>query len=315
MRTVSPDSIPGAGPLDRAAKPSTAAWWVFVGLATLLLPMMVMASFDFGATWDERSRHKYGQMVWQFLRGVRPRSTFIEDGGNLYGGLFDTICAAAETYVDVDRYVLRHAIDAIFGWAGVVYAGRLAGRLFGPWAGVLGMVLLVTSPRYLADSMNNPKDLPFAAATVAVLYYYSTVSPKWPYLSLSTAAKISVAVAVALNIRAAALLYLGYLGLLVAAFVIIERNFSARRLADTLARLVGVTIAVLLLGTLFWPWAQASPFIRPIEALLAFASTPFGGDVLYGGRGISSTDLPWHYVPVWFAISAPPIVLVGIVLS
>jgi hypothetical protein len=282
----------------------------------MLLPLMVLASFDFGVTWDEKPRHHYGELVWEFMRGLRARTTtYVEDGGHLYGGLFDTICAAVERYLPFNRYVIRHGINAIFGWVGVVYVGRLAARLFGQWAGVLGLLLVVASPRYFADSMNNPKDLPFAAATAAALYYFSTVSPKWPYISRSTAIKIVVAVAVALNIRAAALLYLGYFGLLILAFVIAERQFDPRRLFDTFLRVVAITAAVLVLGTVFWPWAMASPFIRPIEALLSFANAPFSADVLFNGHAVPSNDLPWYYVPVWLLISTPPVVLIGLVLA
>lgn len=292
------------------------AWWFFVTLAITLLPLMVLASFDFGVTWDEKPRHHYGELVWEFMRGLRPRtSTYVEDGGHLYGGLFDTICAAVERYLPFNRYVIRHGINAIFGWVGVLYVGRLAARLFGQWAGVLGLILIAASPRYFADSMNNPKDLPFAAATVAALYYCSTLSPKWPYVSRSTAIKIVVALAAALNIRAAALLYLGYFGLLILAFVIAERQFDPRRLFDTFLRVVAITAGVLVLGTVFWPWAMASPFIRPIQALISFANAPFGADVLFNGRPVPSNDLPWYYVPVWLLISTPPVVLVGLILS
>jgi hypothetical protein len=292
------------------------AWWIFLALAATLLPLMVLASFDFGVTWDEKPRHHYGELVWEFMRGLRARTTtYVEDGGHLYGGLFDTICAAVERYLPFNRYVIRHGINAIFGWVGVLYVGRLAARLFGQWAGVLGLLLVAASPRYFADSMNNPKDLPFAAATVAALYYLSTMSPKWPYVSRSTAIKIVLALAAALNIRAAALLYLGYFGLLILAFVIAERQFDPRRLFDTFLRVVAITAAVLVLGTAFWPWAMASPFVRPIEALLSFANAPFGADVLFNGHPVPSNDLPWYYVPVWLLISTPPVVLIGLVLA
>src|SRR5262245_37537919 len=303
-------------PVDTSESRFSTAWWVFVALAVTLLPLMVFASFDFGVTWDEKPRHHYGELVWEFMRGLRARNTtYVEDGGHLYGGLFDTICAAVERYVPVNRYVLRHAINATFGWVGIVYVGRLAARLFGQWAGVLALLLIAASPRYFADSMNNPKDLPFAAATAAALYYFSTMSPRWPYASRSTAFKIVLALAAALNIRAAALLYLGYFGLLIGAFVLTERQFDRRHLLDTLLRVVAVTAGTLVLGTAFWPWAMASPFVRPIEALLSFANAPFGADVLFNGRPVPSNDLPWHYVPVWLLISTPPVVLVGLVLA
>lgn len=177
------------------------------------------------------------------------------------------------------------------------------------------MVLLALSPRYFADSMNNPKDLPFAAMTVMALYYTSTVSARWPYVSPSTAIKIALSLALALNIRVGALLYLGYFGLLIAALVVLERCTNWRRLADTSARVLGVSVAVLLLGTVFWPWAGAAPLTRPFQALLGAANYPWDGVVLFGGEEYGATELPWYYAPWWFLISTAPVVLAGAAVS
>jgi hypothetical protein len=302
-------SAPDVAPRGNAAS------WTFAATAAALLPVMVLASFDFGVTWDEKSRHFYGELIWQFFSGSRSRASFTETGGHLYGGLFDVICVAVEKWLPGNRYVLRHAVNATFGWIGVVYCGRLAARLFGRWAGVLAMVLLAASPRYFADSMNNPKDLPFAALSVVALYYISTISPRWPYLSWTTAAKIAVSIALALNIRVAALLYVGYLGLLVGALAIAEHNGDWRRLARSAAGLAGLAVAVLLLGTLFWPWAQGSPLTRPFQALLGLANYPWAGGVLFNGIAYAARDLPWYYGPWWLLISTPPVVIAGAVFS
>ncbi len=246
--------------------------------------MMVFSSFDFGVSWDEKDRHRNGELVWEFLRGQRSRSAFAETGGHLYPGFFDVMCAALETWVPVNRYVLRHMVNATFGWVGVVYCGRLAGRLFGSWAGLLAMILLAPSPRYFADSMNNPKDLPFAAMTMVALYYISALSPRWPYLSWPAAIKIVVSLALALNIRVGGLLYVGYFGLLVAGFVVAERCTNWRRLAVTAACMAGVVLGVLLLGTVFWPWAGGAPLTRPFQALLGAASYRWTGVILFNGH-------------------------------
>lgn len=292
-----------------------AAFWTFLALAAVLLPAMILASFDFGVTWDEKDRHRNGELVWQFLRGLRARSAFAETGGHLYPGMFDTICAALETWIPANRYVVRHAVNATFGWIGIVYCGRLAARLFGPWAGPLGLILLALSPRYFADSMNNPKDLPFAAMTVVALYYISTVSPRWPYVSLSAGIKIVIALALALNIRVGGLVYLGYFGLLLAALVILERAFDWRRLLGVAGRALAVVVGMLILGTVFWPWAGGSPLTRPFQALLGAANYPWNGVVLFNGHELRAEQLPWYYAPWWFLISTPPLVLAGVALS
>ena len=316
MPAGNPDTASNIGLFDSASgRRLNLARWTFVGIAAVLLPVMVLASFDFGVTWDERDRHRNGQHVWEFLRGLRSRDAFKETGGHVYPGLFDTICAALEGWVPVERYVLRHMVNATFGWVGAVYCGKLATRLFGQWSGVLAMVLLALSPRYFADSMNNPKDLPFAAMSVTALYYISTASPRWPYVSLPTAIKIALSLAVALNIRVGALVYLGYFGVLIAAFIILDRCTNWRRLADTAGRVLAVTVAMLLLGTLFWPWAGGAPFTRPFEALLGAANYPWDGEVLFAGDERRASKLPWYYAPWWFMISTPPVVLVGILMS
>jgi hypothetical protein len=316
--TVIPASDPLSGSASGepgASRSDAWAWRAFLAAALALLPLMVLASFDFGVTWDEKDRHRNGELVWQFLRGVRPRSAFAETGGHVYPGLFDTICAALETWLPGNRYVIRHAVNATFGWIGAVYCGRLAARFYGPWAGLLGMVLLAGSPRYFADSMNNPKDLPFAAMTVVALYYISGVSRTWPYVTPAGAIKIAVSLALALGVRVGALVYLGYFGLLIGALVVADRTMTLRRLADTAARALAVALAVLLIGTICWPWAGGAPLTRPFQALLGAANYPWDGAVLFMRREYRATELPWYYAPWWFVISTPPVVLIGAALS
>jgi hypothetical protein len=312
---VTPHILSKVRSLLSSAGSPVAARWTFIATIAALLPIMIVSSFDFGVSWDEMDRHTYGVKVWEFVRGLRSRSSFAETGGHVYPGLFDTICAAVTSRVPGNLYELRHVVNAIFGWIGAVYCGRLAGRLFGPWSAVFAAVLLALSPRYFAASMNNPKDLPFAAMSVMALYYISTVSPRWPYVPPTTGIKIALSLALALNIRVGGLLYLGYFGLLIAVLVIAERQSHGRRLADTAMRVAVIALAVLLLGTLFWPWAGGAPLTRPFEALLGAAGYPWSGLILYDRYAYQAGELPWHYAPWWFVISTPPVVLAGTAFS
>ncbi len=92
MTAIEPSN--SAGPVDAGA--DRRAVLLFWGLAAALLPAMVLASFHFGVTWDEKSRHHYGELIWDFYTGVRGREAFPETGGHLYGGLFDLLAVAAE---------------------------------------------------------------------------------------------------------------------------------------------------------------------------------------------------------------------------
>jgi hypothetical protein len=116
----------------------------------VLLIAMVALSRDFGFTWDERFQQKYGEEIWEYAHGRLPRAVFDTDEGNqyLYGGLVEIVSVAAQHAVDAETYVVRHAVNAMFGWLGIVVGGIVAGRMFGPRAGWLAGALLAVSPRY-----------------------------------------------------------------------------------------------------------------------------------------------------------------------
>ena len=59
-----------------------------------------------------------------------------------------------------------------------------------------------------------------------------------------------------------------------------------------------VSIAVLVLGTLCWPWAQVSPLVRPIQALLGFTNFPYADTTRLIVKGDARFDLKIR-VPQW----------------
>lgn len=113
---------------------------------------MAGLSSQFGATWDEKAQHEYGELVYRYFASGDP-SALNHSDQYLYGGLFDLLCVLATNWIPADVHVTRHAINSVFGWIGVVYTGRLANRLFGPAVALLAMVLLTVSPRYFGDAI------------------------------------------------------------------------------------------------------------------------------------------------------------------
>lgn len=299
--------------------------------AVTLLALMLLLSPQFGYTWDERVQQWYGEQIWAYLHGNLPAFAFENSLGIhdvniqfLYSGLVEVTAVAMQHLLTLDTYVVRHAVDAFFGWLGIIWCGRLAARLFGRRAGWLAAALLVLSPRYFGDAMNNSKDVPFAAFTLIALYYLLTISDRPPFLTWRHAAKLGVAITLAINVRPIGLLLVLYVGATVAvlaARTLLSRSPQPRPWGDLLAGTVRLLVAGLVaipLGTLFWPWAQSSPFTRPIEAFLALSGglrTTSGYPVLYAAQDLSAGTLPWHYLPVWVAISTPPVVLVGLVFT
>jgi 4-amino-4-deoxy-L-arabinose transferase-like glycosyltransferase len=157
-----------------------------------LLPFLVWTSRDYGATWDEQARDGYGRRVLEYWSGRRPLSDFKADSSRWYGGLFDMTAVLAQGQINAGRFVVRHRVNAVFGWLGIAVTTLVARRLFGSWAGLLALLLLALSPRYFADAMNNPKDLPFAALSMVTVYYLTNIRRTWPYLTWADAVKLGL---------------------------------------------------------------------------------------------------------------------------
>ncbi len=228
------------------------------GAALVLLFVLIALSPAFGATWDERALQAYGEQIWQYYRGDRALADIDVGFGytRIYGGLVEFLSAAAQHLIPANEYVVRHAVNAVFGWTGVVFAFLMALRLFGERAAWLAALLLLAMPRYVAESMNNTKDLPFAVLMLAGLYYILTIKPEYPYLSWSHALKLAATSAFALNVRSMGLVLFGYAGIALAVAVIASREHSWRRLAATAGRFAVVVLLALVGGAMFWPWAQ-----------------------------------------------------------
>jgi hypothetical protein len=150
--------------ISTSAEPRTRALlWAYRLFPVVLLPLMLVLSRDFGVTWDEKTHQLYGERVFRFLT-QRLDDDWFRPGGEifiyLHGGFFDTVCVAFQQVLPGDAWVTRHYVNAVFGWLGILYVGRLGRLLSGPGTGLLAMVLLTLSPRYFGDAMNNPKGPP-----------------------------------------------------------------------------------------------------------------------------------------------------------
>lgn len=291
--------------------------WAYRLLPVLLLPLMLVLSTDFGITWDERTHQQYGQRVWGFLAEGKDNNWFRPGLVYMYlhGGFFDALCVGAQKVLKGDLWTSRHYVNAFFGWLGIVAAGGIGRMLGGAGTGLLTMVLLVVSPRFFADAMANPKDIPFAALATATLYFLLRLDPRYPFLRWRLAIPIAVSIGLALNVRAGAVLFLAYLAFALASLTLARRELSPRHLASTAARWVAVSVPALFIGSAFWPWARGAPLTRPFEAVKRLSEFDWTHRLLYNGADITGDTLPWDYVPRWALIGTPPVVLVGAALS
>jgi hypothetical protein len=284
-----------------------------VAVAVALLPLMIWMSRDFGVTWDEIHGQAYGERLHALYRGV-PSEQSVELE-RLYGALFDASAVALQRIVPADLYVVRHGLNAFFGWLAIVGCGLLALRLHGTRAALLAMVLLALVPPFMGHSMNNGKDIPFAAMATLTLAGIAWLPERFPYLPVPHAIGLGLMVAAGLAVRPGALLFAGYTALWVVAAMWLARERSPRNVVWT-----GLSFTLLLvvafLGPMpVWPALWDRPVVGILEAVEGVSRFDWTGTVLFRGRDVQATELPWSYAPIWLTWTTPPVVLAGLLLS
>lgn len=279
--------------------------FVLLGLLLFIMPVL---SQDFGITWDEHFHYEYGRRVYNYYAsGLTDKSATDYLSLHYYGGLFDLIAESAHRILpSFPRSDVKHAANSLFGWLAILFAALLARRVWGGWAGFFAALFLFLSPRFLAHCMNNPKDLPFATFYVLALYGMSLAEKRYPYFGRKALCITMAGIALALNIRVGGLLLLFYSGLyLLFLFLNDRENRSAGNALKLCGGLAILSLATIVLGTLFWPWALENPLLRPLQALQTFSRFTLTFGELYKGAYIDTGNIPWDYPLHWQLITVP----------
>ena len=286
----------------------------FVGLSAALLALMLAVAPRFGATWDEPQQRGKALRLLAYLSGRTATLNEPIDGAHLYGAPFDIVAAALEPVVPADPYVIRHEVIAVVGWTCILLTGLLADRIFGPPHGLLAMALLAASPPFFAHAMNNPKDLPFAAVSTAVLLIFWTMGSRPPWASPRALVLLALVIGLGLNVRAGALLFIGYLAA-VCGYWLMRGPLTLRDLLKAAASVASVLAIAVAIGWVGWPWAYQHPIRAPFMAMSELGHFAWPGSVLYDGASYAASSLPGDYVPRWLWLTLSPVVLAGLALS
>ncbi|MDR3424446.1 MAG: glycosyltransferase family 39 protein [Alphaproteobacteria bacterium] len=290
-----------------------AAWAVFA----VVLVLILLTFLDYGITWDEELQSQYGLAIADYYASWFKDHRFDEIFNlYLYGGMFDGLAAVVDQYLPLRIYDSRHLLNALFGLLGMWGTWRV-GRLLGDGAtALLALILLATVPMYYGHMFNNPKDIPFAVGIIWIVYFMtrSYAKPELPVLL-----KLGVVLGLTLGVRVGGAMifffWLAPMGIVAGLPWLRQRNGENARVVfkDVWHKAWRVVLPVGAVGyavmLLCWPWAQQNPIMNPLHALAEFSNFPQIVEVLFDGTTYMSTDLPWYYVPLYFGIQLPELLL------
>jgi len=318
-------------------------WAFFILIAAALFAMPVMSK-DAGNSGDEDAfQIPQGRNIANYFKtGGEDTTCMTFENLKYYGSSPDVIAEYWNRVFKVeDISKSRHIFNALYGWSALLFAGLIA-YLIGGWrAGVLTMLLLFFSPRFLGHSFNNSKDIPFAAAVAAAIYFMILFFKQFPKVKISTLIFLTLFIAFSISVRIGGVILYAYFGLFGLAYLIMEywqnrkslqlkvhlskkshSNFeevsrAARRgsLKNLLRMLLYGSIVVIIsyfLGLLLWPYALQAPLKHPLEAFSEMSKFAIGIRQLFEGSMQWSDMLPWYYTPKFILMTIPIAVIVGL---
>jgi len=269
-----------------------------------LLAVLAAATFSqYGNGFDAEVQDTYGRQIvsWYASLGAdRSALTYLDLF--YYGGLFDTLAALANHVSPWPHWATRHLLEAVSGLIGMAGAWRLARHLGGGLAGFAALACLALMPSYYGMMFINPKDIPFAAAMIWAVYYLTLMSTELPKPSWRLIAAFGAMAGLALGVRIGAVLLFFYLAVAVLAA-------SGNRLHMALRVVPSLPMAWLVM-LVFWPWAQISPILHPVEAFRHFSAMNGTIGTLFFGHMVGLGYHPAAYLPVYMAVKLPDLVLV-----
>lgn len=326
-KSASTANAPPTDYLCRETPVPEAALWrqLFIGLAALGLLVLLWLSAGSGINADDRFQVDYSEKLVNYYAswGKDTAALYIPDGNmHLYGGFFETLVGAANRAMGLNPDQLayhqtRHAASALLGWVAILCAALLA-RLIAGWrAGFIALLLLLLSPRFVGDSLMNPKDIPFAAGYMLALYNLCAALDRMPRPRIANLAGLAAGLGIALALRAGGLLAFAIV-MLFAGLHFLLKNDGLRALGNTeqLRRyailIPGVLIAGYVFALLFWPYALQAPLKNPFVALSKFEDLEVKIRVLFEGVNVMSDKTPATYPLKWMYYTIPLSVLAGL---
>jgi hypothetical protein len=291
-------------------------------LILIVLAITVILTFrQFGITWDEELQSQYGQAVVDYyFSGFKDQRYAEIFNLYLYGGMFDGLASLIDRFTPFSVYETRHLVNAFFGLLGLWGTWRLGRLLGGRAVGLLALVLLTLTPMYYGHMYNNPKDIPFAAGIVWSIYFMTRCYAAMPKPNAVLLFKLGIIVGLTLGVRVGGIMLLLFWGVPMAATSLIPLKKGLNRIAlreslttawQYFIRLVlPVFILTYIVMLICWPWAQQSPIMNPLRAIGEFSNFPQDVEILLDGTTYRSTELPWYYVPLYFGVQLPELILI-----
>ena len=293
--------------------------YIFLFCSALLLGFLLFLSREAGVTCDEVLHYQQSVSVYNYFASQgKDQSALNTPVTHLkyYGQSYDNITTILIRWFNIsDIYGFRHIMSAMAGWLAILITALFAVWIAGYRTGIIVLALFAVSPTFLGHAQNNLKDIPFALAYIAGIFYILRFLTAEYSSMIKDVLLLVLSIAFCISIRAGGLLLICYLFLFFFLFYLSkylrDGKVDIQDIKTKLLWSAGIAFAGYFLSIVLWPYALQNPILNPLRSLNVFARFPDTFRQIFEGKMEWSDFMPWYYLPEYLAITVPVIVLVG----
>ena len=244
-----------------------------------------------------------------YIEQLKDIPELYNDWRKTYGTVFDLPLSWFELVYKLniqESFLLRHyLIFLIFFISNIFFFNFLKANLKSEKLALLGVTILITSPRIFSHSFYNGKDILFLSLMIIATYYCIRLLKKYSFKNLLLAC---IFCAFASNIRIIGI----YLPILTFIFYFfLENNLKTKK---NFYFFIAFFLIYFIILYIIWPFLWLNPIENFLLILKESSSYPnhWNFKILYLGNYLNPENLPWHYFFIWF-LSTTPVVFVIII--
>lgn len=283
--------------------------WLCLSIYLSALIAGILIYPDYGVSIDEESQREIGLQAYNYVRGNNPE--YINFAFRDHSPGFEWPLIFIEKLFNITDYreifLARHIASFIIYITIMLSGYTLTYRLFGnKLLACFVYITLAFNPLLFAHAFFNPKDTPALCMymlTLATVHKAFTGKKHYLFFILGLVCGYSACVRIMNLVIAAPVMLMLFIDL-IDTLKSKHRNVQVPILKSGLF-LLGTGAALCICWPVFW----SKPLHNLAYVLERYSHYKWENEVLFNGKLVLSTQLPWTYIPVWFIVTTPEIII------
>ena len=288
---------------------------IFIIIAIAIAIIMFSLVSDYGSSIAE-DEYQITQSIQldRYYKSFGEDTSILESNKPMYSGWFNALTAStSDLFGKWEIRSVRHTMNAIFGFVGIVFAALLAKRFRNWRTGTFTLILLGLSPVIFGHSMFNLDDIPVFATFAASLYFMKRLADHFPKPKIIDAVFFALSSSLCISSNPDCSFIVAIAILLTAAGLIVQRKHAEIKKAAIRYTLFTIGSIAILFGIMVMliPQVAQSGITSWYESLSPTSPTR----ILFEGKLCWTDLLPWYYNIKMLVMTIPAAIFIGMLLA